>query len=140
VKPLETISNLINSLSNDEDIRQDLWIHYLSGTPVESLDARLSRIKADYTEDLQLQQAIWDLIQNPPSEELSTLIQSNFTDYERSIICCLMLGCDSSKISEIKGISQVRIRQSIATIRYNKCWEEAYGTKEKPDRRRKIRT
>lgn len=112
---------------------------YLSGTPVEQLNTRLAQIKADYTEDLELQKSIWNLIQNPPREELSQLVQENFTDYERSVICCLMLGLDASKISDIKGISQVRIRQSIATIRYNKCWEEFYGTKEKPDRRRKIR-
>lgn len=139
MKPLETISNLINCLSNDEDVRQDLWVMYLSGTPVEKLNARLAEIKADYTEDLELQKSIWDLIQNPPREELSQLVEKNFTDYERSVICCLMLGLDAGKISDIKGISQVRIRQSIATIRYNRCWEEFYGIKEKPDRRRKIR-
>lgn len=140
MEPLQTVSNLINLLSNDEDVRQDLWVIYLSGTPVEQLNARLSQIKAEYTEDLELQKSIWNLLKNPPREELSDLVQENFTDYERSVICCLMLGLDSSKISEIKGISQVRIRQSIATIRYNKCWEKFYGTEEKLIRRRKIRT
>lgn len=139
MEPDKTVSELINCLSNDEDVRQDLWVHYLSGTPVESLEARLSRIQAEYAEDARLQHAIWNLAKNPPREELSKLIEINFTDYERSIICCLMLGLNSSKISEIKGISQVRIRQTIATIRYNKCWEEFYGTEEKSDRRRKIR-
>lgn len=138
--PLDQISNLINCLSNDDDVRQDLWVHYLSGKPVESLNARLARIKVEQSEDLELQKSIWHLLNNPPREELSQLINLNFSDYERSIICMLMLGLDSSKISEIKGISQVRIKQSIATIRYNKCWEELYGTKEEPDRRRTIRS
>ena len=140
MRSLDEVSNLINYLSSDEDTRQDLWISYLSGTPVESLDARLTRIKSEYSDDSELQKSIWALIQNPLSENLQTLIETNFSDYERSVICLLVLGCNSSTISEIKGISQVRIRQSIATIRYNKCWEEAYGTKEKSDRRRKIRT
>lgn len=139
MEPLNQISHLINCLSNDEDVRQDLWVSYLSGTSVESLDARLARIQAEHKIEAELSHAIWQLIENPPPEELSTLIESNFTDYERSVICCLMLGLSSSKISDLKGISQVRIKQSIATIRYNKCWEEAYGTKEKSDRRRKIR-
>lgn len=139
MRSLDEVSNLISCLSNDEDVKQDLWVHYLSGTPVESLNARLASIKAEYREDLELQKAIWDLLKNPPSEELSTLITTNFTEYERSIICLLMLGQDASQISEIKGISQVRIRQTLATIRYNKCWE-VYGTKKEPDRRRKIRT
>lgn len=140
VRSPESISKLINSLTKDEDIRQDLWVHYLNGTPIEQLNTHLVKIKAEYSEDLELQKSIWDLINNPPREELYNLIQNSFTDYERSIICCLMLGLTSSKISEIKGISQVRIRQTIATIRYNQCWEEFYGTKEEPDKRRKIWT
>jgi hypothetical protein len=134
VKPFETVTNLINCLSNDEDVRQDLWVHYLSGTPVESLDAHLAKIQAEYRQDIELQKALWSLIQNPPSEKLQKLIADNFTNYERKIIFYLMLGLDTSKISDLKGISEVRIRQSIATIRYNKCWEQMYGTEEKPDR------
>lgn len=140
MRSLDEVSNLINCLSNDEDTRQDLWVHYLSGNSTESFNARLKRIKIENSVETELQHAIWQLLENPISEQLSKLIKSNFTDYERSIICCLMLGLDSSKISEIKGISQVRIKQTLATIRYNKCWEEAYGTKEKPDRRRTIRS
>lgn len=138
--PLNHISNLINRLSNNEDTRQDLWVYYLSGTPVESLDTLLVKIEAENSFEVELQEAIWNLIENPPSEELSTIIETNFSEYERSIIFCLMLGLNSSKISNLKGISQVRIKQSIATIRYNTCWEEAYGTKEKSDRRRTIRS
>ena len=120
--PLNLVSNLINSLSNDEDVRQDLWVYYLSGSAPESLETYLGRIKAEYSEDKELQKALWQLIYHPPSEKLSDIIESNFTDYERTVICCLMLGLDVGKISEIKGISEVRIRQSIATIRYNKIW------------------
>lgn len=140
MEPVQTVSNLINFLSNDEDVRQDLWVIYLSGTPVEQLNARLAKIKAEYIEDLELQKSIWNLLKNPPREELTDLIKDNFTNYEHSIICFLMLGLDADKISEIKGISQVRIRQSIATIRYNKCWEKFYGTEEKFNRRREVRT
>ena len=139
MRSLDEVSNLINCLSNDEDTRQDLWVHYLSGNTVESFNARLARIKAENSDDIELQKSIWALVQNPLSEGLQQLIENNFTEYERSIICLLVLGCESLQISEIKGISQVRIKQTLATIRYNKCWEEAYGTKEKSDRRRKVR-
>lgn len=131
---LEIVSKLINSLSNDEDIRQDLWVTYLNGVPMEQLNAHLAKLKAEYSEDRELQKSIWTLINNPPREELHNLIEMNFTEYERSIICCLMLGLSSDRISEIKGISQVRIRQTIATIRYNSVWEEFYGTKKESDR------
>lgn len=140
MRPTDEVSSLINCLTNDEDIRQDLWVCYLSGSPVESFESRLKRIKVEYSEDLELQKSIWQLINNPLSENLSKLIEENFTDYERSIICCLTLGLDAGKISNIKGISEVRIRQSIATIRYNKIWEVTYGTEEKLNRRRTVRT
>lgn len=137
--PTDQVSNLINCLTNDEDLRQDLWVCYLSGTPLESFESRLERIKVEYSDDIELRKSIWQLIKNPPSQALSETLEKNFTDYERSIICCLMLGLEVSKISNIKGISEVRIRQSIATIRYNSCWEVMYGTEEKSNRRRKVR-
>ena len=140
MKPTDKVSNLINCLTNSEDERQDLWVHYLSGTPVDSLSSHLKQVQLEYSDDIELRKAIWQLVKDPISEELSNFLVKNFTDYERSVICFLMLGCDVEKISELKGISQVRIRQSIATIRYNKCWKEMYGTKEEPDRRREVRS
>lgn len=128
MKPVEQVSCLINSLTNDEDMRQDLWVYYLSGKPVESFEARLERLKVEYSVPFELQKLLWQLIKNPISEKLSESLQNNFTDYERSIICFLMLGLEVDQISKIKGISEVRIRQSIATIRYNKVWNEHYQT------------
>jgi DNA-directed RNA polymerase specialized sigma24 family protein len=117
-----SISNLIKFLSKDEDVQQDLWVSYLSGASVESLEARAKRSEAKYVDDLELRIAIWDMINNPLPEKLSDLIEANFSDYEKTIICQLTLGFSASEISDAKGISEVRIKQSIATIRYNKAW------------------
>ena len=123
MRPTDEVSNLINCLTNDEDLRQDLWVCYLSGTPVESFQSSLERIKVEYSDDIELRKSIWQLIQNPIPEVLSNTLQEKFTDYERSIICYLMLGLNASKISDLKGISEVRIRQTIAVIRYNAVWK-----------------
>ncbi len=130
MRSLEIVSNLINCLSSDEDVRQDLWVSYLSGTATESLEVRLSRIKVEREEDVNLQIALQQLISFPIREELQLALTTHFTPYERSIICLLMLGCDVSQISSIKGISEVRIKQTMSTIRYNPSWEELYGVKE----------
>lgn len=140
MEPTDKVNSLISSLTSDEDLKQDLWVCYLSGTPVESFESRLERLKVEYSDDVELREAIWQLIKNPPSEVLTNIIEQNFTEYERSILCCLMLGLDVSKISNLKGISEVRVRQTIATIRYNDCWEVVYGTEEKSNGRRKIRS
>lgn len=133
MRPTGEVNSLINCLTNNEDERQDLWVHYLSGHPVDSLSVHLKQVQLEYSDDKELRKAIWSLIQDPISEELSNFLALNFTDYERSIICFLMLGLNVEKISGVKGISQVRIRQSIATIRYNKAWSK-YGTENKIDR------
>jgi hypothetical protein len=127
VRSIQQVSGLINKLTNDEDMRQDLWVSYLSGTPIESFESRLECIKVEYSDDTELQKSIWSLIQNPPSEELSYILDLNFTDFERNIIFCLIIGLSANEISNLKGISEVRIRQSIATIRYNAIWEVTYG-------------
>jgi|ERR1035437_4136867 hypothetical protein len=134
---MDRVSNLINCLTNDEDKRQDLWVHYLSGCPLDSLGSHLKQTQLEYTDDVVLRKAIWGLLQNPISEELSSFLSINFTDYERSILCMLMLDLDVSRISNIKGISEVRIRQSIASIRYNRAWS-IYGIKNEVDRRRAL--
>lgn len=129
---MEEISSLINCLTSDEDQRQELWVHYLSGNDVESFASRLDKIRVEYSADLELRKSIWQLINNPPSNKLMSIID-NFTEFERSLICLLMLGLCANKISIVKGISEVRIRQSIASIRYNQCWS-IYGIEKELNR------
>ena len=133
--PPEQVSNLINCLTNDEDQRQELWVHYLTGNPVESFASHLEKLRLDYEDDIVVKKALWHMMHNPPSASLIEFLKKNFTDFERSVIAFLMLDLDISKISQYKGISEVRIRQAIASIRYNSCWENYYGIKEESDRR-----
>lgn len=132
MRPTEEVQSLINCLTNDEDLRQDLWIHYLSGNPVESFARHLDKLRIEYSDDIELKRSIWFLVNNPPSKKLTELLD-HFTDFEKSIICMLMLGLDIQKISAIKGIGEVRIRQAISAIRYNSIWS-IYGIKERLNR------
>jgi hypothetical protein len=40
----QEVRQLINCLTNDEDARQELWVHYLSGNSVDSFVSRLDEI------------------------------------------------------------------------------------------------
>jgi hypothetical protein len=133
VRTVQEVSNLINCLTNNEDLRQDLWVLYLSGKPLESLPDHLEQLNAEYTEDQKVKDAMWQLIKNPPSESLYEILEE-FTDFERSIMCLLALGLSIDKIALFKGINQVRIRQAISSIRYNSSWDKYYGIKEKLNR------
>lgn len=129
MKTQDQVSRLISSLTNDEDLQQDLWVSYLSGTPLQCLNSRIKEIEARIDSVSELDKDIWQLIINPPSGEVGKLLEENFTDYERNLIFCLIIGLNESEISRLKGISEVRIKQSLATIRYNSVWEKIYGTK-----------
>jgi hypothetical protein len=134
VKTQEQVSRLISNLTSDEDLQQDLWVCYLSGAPIHCLNSKLSEIKEKQSLNRELDEAIWKLITNPPNGEVGKLVQETFTDYERNLIFCLIIGLNTSQISRLKGISEVRIEQSLATIRYNSVWKKIYGTKEKLNR------
>ena len=122
------VGQLINCLTQNEDLRQELWVHYLSGNPIESLTSRLQEISNDHTEDANIRANIWYLLQNPVTDEFLHFL-SNFSEYEKSIITLLLLGLTIEQISQHKGISQVRIKQTISSIRYNGAWEHFNGLK-----------
>jgi len=137
MKNIESMKLYINSLSEDEDIKQSLWVHVLSGNPINTLSTYLNKIKLETAIETQLQIKIQVLLKNLESNKFTEILL-NFSDFEKSLICLLILGLKTEEISKIKGISEVRIRQSIATIKYNSCWEKYYGFKKAPNRRRKI--
>jgi hypothetical protein len=122
------VGHLINHLTEDNDLRQDLWVHYLSGNPMDSLSTHLEDIVNEYSDEEQVKSTVWQLMNNPPSEDFITMLDS-FTEFEKSIICSLMLGFTVEHISRRRGISEVRLRQTISSIRYNPLWEQYYGAK-----------
>lgn len=127
MSPTEQVSNLINCLTKDEDQRQDLWVHYLSGNPTSTFTAYLDKLNKEFAQDSQMQELLWGIFINPPSDKFEKLL-TNFSDIEQSMVCMLAMGLTISEISQYKGISEVRIRHVIQVIRYNKCWEELYGS------------
>lgn len=129
MKTQEQVSYLINCLTKNEDLRQELWVHYLDGNPIESFSAYLKKIQIEYSEDKVIKENLWHLYQSPPSDNFFCILD-NFTDFEQSIIVSLILGVEVEKISEYWGISPVRIRQVIASIGYNSCWRD-YGIETK---------
>ena len=126
MSPTEQVSKLINCLTKDEDQRQDLWVHYLSGHCPSTFASHLEKLNKEYSIDSDMQAVLWDVFVNPPSDKFKELL-NNFSPIEQSIVCLLAIGLTISELSQYKGISEVRIRHVIQVIRYNGCWEELYG-------------
>lgn len=139
MSPTDQVSQLINCLTNDEDKRQDLWVHYLSGHSPSTFANHLDNLNKELSADLYLRELLWEVYKNPPSDKFKQLLD-NFSDIEQSVVCLLALGLTVSELSEYKGISEIRIKHVISVVKEKDCWEELYGVKETIDRRRAIRS
>jgi hypothetical protein len=115
----QQVSSLINCLTNNEDERQDLWVHYLSGNSERSFASKLQELQQVNEDDLKIKEALLTLYKAQSNEKL-TAIFSTFSDFERHIVFLLLIDFSPDQISSYKGISEVRIRQAIQAIRYNK--------------------
>ena len=135
---LELVQMHIDMMTNDEDHKQELWLNYLEGKPLSSLEKILEQIKNDEKRFEQLKEVIWSIINNPPSKNLPKLLE-RFTPFEQQVMLMLALGCDISQISEYNGVSKVRLCQLLGNIRLSKEWESLYGPKEELERGRKLR-
>ena len=124
----QNILHLINNITDDEDLRQDLWVCHLSGTPTNDLWKSLEKLQARHEFEQQFKLAIHTIIKYPLPDQLLDIIK-RFSDTERAIIFLVALGCSEYDISRYKGISQVRVRHIMYTICGSKRWEKMNGIK-----------
>ena len=119
----EKISQLINSLTVNEDIRQDLWIAYLSGTPANKLSSKILQILISY--DIE-ERSVKTFTLSSAQESFFNA----FSDLESRVMYLLSLGYNVGEISVALGRSRVAILQAVSSMRKNIAWD-LYGIKEK---------
>jgi hypothetical protein len=117
------VNSLINCLTDDEDHRQELWIHYLNGNSLESLSNHLSNIKSDKDISEQIQKKIWSATKNGSSDFLQNALQ-NFSKVEQSVIILLALGLSVAQISKYKKLAEIRVNCVIFAIQNNEYWKK----------------
>jgi hypothetical protein len=112
------IARELESLTDDEDLRQDAWIIMLETqrfSPLESLNeackqAQHTQIVADKVKNLSIL-----------SLDCSSILD-NFYPEEQNIMAMLMLGVDVEHILQYKGLCMVRFSQILASIAIHPCW------------------
>ena len=109
-------------MTDNEDYRQDLWVHYLSGDSSASFSSHLDQIKLVRTEHEVLQQKIWQFINDSSYAKILEIIV-DFSEFEKSIIVLLVMGLNVESISRYKHIDEIRINQAISAIRENSVWK-----------------
>lgn len=118
---------IINSLTDDEDLRQELWVDHLSGSCLRKLfnkvkdsHVNINTPSPDQLESIQL------VISNPPSQAFL----SKFSNIECSIMCLLAIGYNIGDLSVLLGMSEVSIRRIMVDISLNQAWDTLWHSRE----------
>lgn len=113
--PSKEVEQLINQLTQDEDMRQDLWVAYLSGVPSCQLIQSLSQFQVNLRIESD-KQALYEIIYHPIDESILTYM----SPIERLIACLTALNCDLGIISTYTGIKKAHIRGILVALRSSK--------------------
>ena len=120
------VEQLINSLAHDEDIKQDLWLDYLTGIDLNLLVFKAYQHKLKYHSQSVDNSFLNDLLHNPPAKEFI----EKFTDYEKELMCLFALGYNIGEVCVHLGISLVGVKQLLSTIRSKKAWDNIWLLKD----------
>lgn len=122
------IQQKINSLSLNEDERQDMWVLYLENPNVD-LDKNLNNIRILNEEDNAVLDNILSFLQSPPTQDMLDIL-SIFSELEKSVLILLILGIPKDYISKYKTIEMLRLKQLINNISTHPVWETYIDKKE----------
>lgn len=106
---------LISDLTNNEDYQQELWVHYLEGNSPDTFLPFLNRLLIEHKLSHEFKKI---------STQCNAIIDllHEFSEFEKSVIICVLLGLSTKDIADYKHISEVRVVQAISAIRYNPFW------------------
>jgi len=115
------IQTLIESLTDNQDYQQELWVAYLCGNLDLSVALDIIKQKHQEIEQFQIQtQALIHHIHNP----IMLQILESLTGYDHMILCLLIIGYNAKDISKYCNICLVRVRQAIYAIQTNEHWKK----------------
>jgi DNA-directed RNA polymerase specialized sigma24 family protein len=115
------VQGQIESLTDNEDFRQDLWVAYLSGQ--HSLPSVFKQIQEQHDKVEEFQRRLHQYALSEQSHRVSQLLD-NFSNPERSILYMIVLGYNVRDISDRYGTSQVRIYQALDAIQKHSIWNK----------------
>ena len=120
------MEQLINNLAHCEDIKQDLWLDYLTGTDLNLLVFKAYQHKLKYHAQAIDNHSLNSLLHNPPKEEFL----EKFTDSEKELMCLFTLGYNIGEVCVHLGINQVGVKQLLSTIRSKEAWCKLWLSRE----------
>lgn len=125
----EKTAKAINSLTSDEDERQELWAHYLEkgDDDLTALSIFLDKFRKQYSEDELLQITVWKQANTLDHQILLNFFE-NFSELEQTVMRLLILDVPLDGIASIMNFDVVQLRHIISIIRLNEAWTNFHGT------------
>ena len=114
---------LIENLTEDEDIRQELWVHFLSGHGHPSFIAKLEILYLQRAVVLEYQRLIAYSLHFPLPADLEAELKQ-FAPVEYSVLIMVALGFSIDQIAKYKDICPIRLRQLVLSIRGSNIWDK----------------
>ena len=115
------VQGQIESLTDNEDFRQDLWVAHLSGQhPLPSVFQAIQK-QHQKMEDFQRRLNIYTTSEQSVN---ITQVLDNFSGIERQILYMIVLGYKTCEIADFHGTSLVRVHQAIGAIQKHNIWNK----------------
>ena len=120
---LQTVKNLIDQLTDDEDLRQDLWVHFLSGSNTSTFIYQLEVLQIHNAIINHLQDQLVVFTTQPMTAQFEIALHS-MSAVEQQILYLLLLGLVPVEIAKYKNISVVKIYQAVLSICSSPTWKK----------------
>jgi len=115
---------LISALTKNEDLRQDLWVAYLSGEIHSTFYSKLQQLSISQDIEKRASQSLHDILDlNIPQDVLDQL-----SDLQCSILFMTILGYNLEQVGRYNEVEQAIIDQEMVGLIKHPVWE-MYGSK-----------
>lgn len=126
---------LISVLTKDEDLRQDLWVAYLSGEIDSTFTNKLQQLSISKDIEKRASNSFQDIIDlNIPQDVLDQL-----SDLQCSILFMTILGYSLEQVGRYNDVKQVIIDEEMVNLTKHPVWVK-YGFKASLKSRREVRS
>jgi len=118
------VQALISTLTKNEDLRQDLWVAYLSGEIHSTFYSKLQQLSISQDIEKRASQSLHDILDlNIPQDVLDQL-----SDLQCSILFMTILGYNLEQVGRYNEVEQAIIDQEMVGLIKHPVWE-MYGSK-----------
>jgi hypothetical protein len=110
---------LISALTKNEDLRQDLWVAYLSG----EIDSTFSKKLQQLSISLDVEKRASERFQEIIDLDIAPHVLDQLSDLQCLILFMTILGYSAEPISIHTGIMRVHIVQFLVTLKDSNIWK-----------------